>query len=346
VRGSHVAAGLAMILALAGCVDVTHERIHHTGRGNGSAAPPTADLAKASHPPSVVLTLHAKGTEDEHDRYWFTMPSTGDNGQAGNVVTGWYFQRGQGRAPLVIVVPIYGSSAYPSWTVARFLASQPAPLGINVVLVEAERDLIDWNRLRLATSEEAWQTTLVESTARYRTVAADISRIIDWAVTRPTTDPTRLGIVGFSISATIAAVAMAADDRLTAGAFLMGGAHLHEVFAFCRESQVTRVRNTTMRRFGWNLDTFKDKIQPLADSVNPALMPSLNGDRHTLYVEATDDDCIPKTARDGLRDMLTPSETIQLGYRHWPSFLFGMTPLGLHYLERAVVRFFVATFGL
>ena len=335
-----------MMLVLAGCVDATHERVHHAVRGNGPTESPTAGPARESHPPPVALTLHAPGNGDEHDRYWFTMPSTGDNGQAGNVVTGWYFQRGHARAPLVIVVPIYGSSAYPSWTVARFLASQPVPLDINVVLIEAERDLIDWNRLRLATTEEAWHATLAESTARYRTVAADISRIIDWAVTRPTTDPTRLGIVGFSISATIAAVAMAVDDRLTAGAFLMGGAHLHEVFAFCRETQVTRVRNTNMRRFGWSRDTFKGKIQPLADSVNPALMPSLNGDRHTLYVEATDDDCIPKTARDGLRDMLTPSEKIQLGYRHWPSFLFGMTPLGLHYLERAVVRFFVAAFGL
>ncbi|MGH2670152.1 MAG: hypothetical protein ACRDH5_13740, partial [bacterium] len=115
MRGSHFTAGLAVILVLGGCVDATHERIHQPARVNGHA-PPALGLAKDSHRPSVVLTLHAAGRQGEHDRYWFTMPSSGDNGQAGNVVTGWYFQRGEARAPLVIVVPIYGSSAYPSWT--------------------------------------------------------------------------------------------------------------------------------------------------------------------------------------------------------------------------------------
>lgn len=346
MRGSHLTARLAIILALAGCVDATHERIHHPTRVNGPAPPLATDLARNSPRPSLVLTPHALGREGEHDTYSFTMPSSGDNGQAGNVVTGWYFQRGEAQAPLVIVVPIYGSSAYPSWSMSRFLASLPTPLGINVVLIEAENDLTDWNGLRQAATEEAWRTTIAESTARYRTAAEDVRRIVDWAVTRPTTDPTRIGIVGFSLSATIAAVAMAEDSRLSAGAFLMGGAHLHEVFAFCREAQVSRVRELIMTRFGWSLDTFKSKIRPVSDAINPALMPNVNGDRHTLYVEATVDDCIPKRSRDGLRDMLTPSEEIRLGYRHWPAFLLGMTPLGLHYLERAVVRFFVDAFGL
>ncbi len=345
MRRSHVTAGLAVILVLAGCVDATYTRLHHPARANGPAAPVT-DLARRPPSSSLVLTPHALGREGEHDTYSFTMPSSGDNGQPRNVVTGWYYQRGEARAPLVIVVPIYGSSAHPSWSMSRFLASLPTPLDINVVLIEADNDLTDWNGLRQAATEDAWRATIAESTAREGTVAEDIRRIIDWAATRPTTDPTRIGIVGFSLSATIAAVAMAADSRVSAGAFLMGGAHLHEVFAFCREAQVTRVRETTMTRFGWSLDTFKGKIQPLSDSINPALMPSVNGDRHTLYVEATIDDCIPKSSRDGLREMLTPSEEIRLGYRHWPAFLLGMTPLGLHYLERAVVRFFVAAFGL
>jgi hypothetical protein len=114
VRGGHFGVGLAVVLVMAGCVDAVHERPYRPARANGLASPATVDVPRGPRP-SLVLTLHSPAGDGDYDMYRFSMPSSGDNGQSGNVVTGWYFMRGQAAAPLVIIVPIYGSSAYPSW---------------------------------------------------------------------------------------------------------------------------------------------------------------------------------------------------------------------------------------
>jgi dienelactone hydrolase len=343
VRGGLIWLGFAVLLA-AGCVDAVREQ---TQRGPGPAHTRVSSAAQpdrtARPAPSISLKEHAR--DDGGETYTFTTTSSGDNGQAGNAVRGWYFKHAQSRAPLVIVVPIYGTMAYPSWTMARFLTQARTPLAMNVVLLEADADLTDWRRLQEAPTEAAFLQAVSEATARYRTTAEDISRIIDWAVTRPETDPERLGIVGFSLSATIAAIAMTQDTRLSAGAFVMGGAHLHEIFAFCAESRVADVRRAVTARFGWSVDTFKLKIQSISDAIDPARMPSVNGHRRTLYVEATGDDYIPPSARDALRATLGPSVHIKLNYRHWPAFLRGMSLLSLHYIERTVVAFLEDAFS-
>jgi dienelactone hydrolase len=344
VWGIAIWLGLTVLIVTTGCVDAVYERtVRPSPPGEALVSSTSAPGRNPAPAPPLVLRPHAQ--DDGYETYAFSMPSSGDNGQPGHAVTGWYFKQIQVRAPLVIVVPIYGTMAYPSWTMARFLVEARTRRAMNVVLVEAVADLTDWNRLRGAPTEEVFLQAVAEGTGRYRTAAEDISRIIDWAVTRPETDPEGIGIVGFSLSATIAAIAMTQDGRLSAGAFLMGGAHLHEVFAYCGEARVAEVRQAVTARFGWSVDTFKVKIQPISDAINPALMPSVNGHRRTLYVEATDDDYIPRSARDALRATLSPSVHIRLGYRHWPAFLRGMSPLGLHYLERAVVRFFEDAFA-
>lgn len=65
----------------------------------------------------------------------------------------------------------------------------------------------------------------------YRTGAAhplfydtvwDVSRLIDWLVTRPDVDPARIGLIGFSKGGTETWLAAAADPRLTAAVSCLG----------------------------------------------------------------------------------------------------------------------------
>lgn len=334
---------LGFIVAVtSGCVDAVHER---TPRPVAPALAPVSSSFERTTHPAPVVSLKEHSRDDAGVTYALSMASSGDNGQAEQAVRGWYFAHAHARAPLVIVVPIYGTINYPSWTMARFLTQARTPLPVNVVLLEADRDLTDWDRLQRAPTEAAFLEAVAVGTARYRTTAEDISRIVDWALTRPETDAERLGIVGFSLSATIAAIAMTQDPRLAAGAFVMGGANLHEIFAFCDEPRVAEVRRAVTTRFGWSVETFKLKIQAISDAINPALMPRVNGHRRTLYMEATSDDYIPPTAREALRVTLNPSVHVRLRYRHWPAFLRGMSLLSLHYIERTVVSFFEETFG-
>jgi len=193
-----------------------------------------AEYRYEKRPVAMTLVRTPARDSERYESYAFAFPSLGENGQPGNFVTGEYLaSTAKGRKKLVIIVPIYGSSPIPPENLALHLAVWNWRADTNVLILRGEGDLFDWERMaRSATAGEFFRE-IDASARRIATTVNDIRRLIDWAETRPEIDPKRIGIAGFSISATIGSIVMGVDARVVAGAFVMGGGNLHEVFARC-----------------------------------------------------------------------------------------------------------------
>jgi dienelactone hydrolase len=58
---------------------------------------------------------------------------------------------------------------------------------------------------------------------------SDVSTVVTWLGQQPAVDPHRIGVVGISLGALVAHVAMRKDERLTAGVAILGGGDLAEL---------------------------------------------------------------------------------------------------------------------
>jgi dienelactone hydrolase len=265
------------------------------------------------------------------------MPSAGENGQWGNLVTGRYYEsRAAGPRPLVIVLPIWGIHAYPSTTLATGLRER-APGAVNVLQILGDAPLFDWQTVSDVTSEAAFYGVTDQMVARFVATVTDIRRLVDWADTRPEIDPQRIALVGFSMSAVVASVAIAHEPRLAAGVLIMGGADPDEVMASCNR-EIAAARESVLEQLDWSLERFRSELKRELATVNPARFAGMADPSRLLIIEARDDTCVPQSARERFWNALGRPERIAYHYDHRMAFL-AMTFLGGHDLQRHVYPF-------
>lgn len=266
------------------------------------------------------------------------FPSLGDNRQRRDQVSGKYYEsKHPGKKPLIIVLPIFGGHAFPPKTMTLYLR-RAAEGSAHVFHMQGEQNLTDWWGLKHAPDEESfmdlWQTT---AQAEYNTII-NIRRTIDWAQARPEVDPDRIAVIGFSRGAVMAAVAAANDDRLAATVLVMGGAHPHEALAACPMLRGRGVQKKVQKEFGWTLDEFADRLEPLYLDLDPANFAGLVDPARVLIVEAGKDECIPADAREALWLAMGQPERILIPHGHKRSFL-SMTALGQEWLQKEIWSF-------
>lgn len=340
LRSATVVAALAA-LWLAGC----SSRIHTPFVPDSAPAPlvPAAlQVGDFDYQRSVVRP--GLEVEDETENYWISsmaLPSAGQNGQDGNLVTARYYQgKGEGAKPLVIILPIWGIHTYPPNALSEHLRDEAAG-NIDVLQVLGEKTLFDWERMANAQSEAEFLFVLDRMVERIFDTVIDIRRLVDWAQLQPGVDPDRIALAGFSMGAIVGSIALANEPRFGAGVLVMGGADLHEAFAAC-DTRMARVRNAVTRRFGWTVDQFRDKIErPLAPA-NPTRYASQVDPRRMLIVEAAHDTCLLAPGRERLWQTMGRPERIAYRYDHKMAFL-AMTFLGGHNLQKQVYRFLERT---
>ena len=86
---------------------------------------------------------------------------------------------------------------------------------------------------------------------------------------------------------------MASDPRVAAAVLLMGGAHLHEIFAACYGPPES-VRREVGLRFGWTPEQYAEMLGPLVEPIDPAHLGSRVNAERVLIFEAELDDCVPR----------------------------------------------------
>ncbi len=294
-------------------------------------------------------------TTGEDADYWIkslALPSVGENGQPANLVTARYYQsKHRGAKPLVIVLPIWGMPTYPfdatSAAINAMRAYPPNTMSeglraysagaVNVLQILGEEPLFDMQAIGKARDEAEFFRTLRRMVDRFVDTVIDIRRVVDWAQSQPDVDPERIGLIGFSISAVVASVVIANEPRLAAGILIMGGADLHEILAACNQD-IQDPRDSILKRFGWSLDQFKRALERALAEINPARFAGMADPSRVLMIEAGNDTCVPKSARERLWRAFGRPERITYPYDHQTTFL-AMTFLGGHDLEHQVYRF-------
>lgn len=343
-RPALVCAALLAAGALASCASHVHTPFL-PGEAPTRPALRTVGLNEfdyADHWPHAALGP-TTGEDADYRTRSLALPSVGENGQPGDLVTARYHQgKREGAKPLVIVLPIWGFQDYPPNTLSAGLLERGAG-AVNVLQILGEQPLFDWQAIGEISSEAALFGTLDRMVERFVDTVIDIRRVVDWAASQPDVDPERIALVGFSMGALVASVALATEPRFAAGILVMGGADLHEILAAC-DNEVADARALILARLGWSTDRFKRALERPLAGINPARLAGATDPSRVLIIEAGADVCVPKAARERLWRAFGRPERITYRYGHRTTFL-AMTFLGGHDLQRQVYRFLNRSFA-
>jgi dienelactone hydrolase len=244
--------------------------------------------------------------------------------------------KGSGAKPLVIVLPVWGVSSYPSNTIAEGLRAHTQG-DVNVLLVDGEHLLFDWDAMAAAADEAAFQAELARMVAHFADTVIDIRRLVDWAQGRPEVDPARIAQIGFSMRANVGSVVLANEPRIGYGVLVVGGADLHEVLAVCN-GRIRRTREALLERFDWTLADFKAQLEGPLEAVNPVRFAGRVDPSRLLVIDAAEDNCMPEASRERFWQALGRPERISYQYSHRVTFL-ALTFLGGHDMQHRVYEF-------
>jgi pimeloyl-ACP methyl ester carboxylesterase len=272
-----------------------------------------------------------------HDFLELSFPSSGRNGHPENLVEGRYFRaREAGPKPLVVVLPIWGTSDYPPQKISTGYARR-AGHDAHIVWLYGNAPLFPWGALSTAPTEERFIELARDSAERYRSAVVDLRRLIDWAQTQPQIDASRIAVVGFSMSALVTATLLANEPRVSAAVLMMGAANFADVFSRCG-NRAGEVRDHVMQSFGWNIERYRNFFAGLFDPADPIRFEGRYDPDKILMIDAMFDDCMPESSRAALWEVTGHPARITFLYRHRSAF-YSLTPLGLNVSRRQIYRF-------
>lgn len=305
-----------------------------------AAASCAPELKRDGQLPPVTLYEEVLYETKGHRSFFLTFPSVGKNGQKGHLVTGRYFQsKIPGEKKLVVILPIYGSSTYPPEIMSEHFTRWSNDSDTNVLLIQGDRDLFEWELLANAKTEKEFFASLKKSVYWIESTVADIRLLLNWAVKRPEVNPRRMGVVGFSIGAILASRLMNEDQRVSVGVFAMGGSNLHTIFARSDAEFIKPMQSNARINFGWDRRELEEKLKPIFAPIEPSGCLGKINPARVLIFDAEFDDYIPRNSRDAFWQELGEPERITFLYRHKEAFLFSMTILGFNYLDRTAAEF-------
>lgn len=291
---------------------------------------------------SATLERQSISADGQYETYSLTLPSVGDNGQRQLLVTAQYLKaKTPGKKKLVIVVPIYGSISFASKMMARQLIERQKQ-DTNVLLIQDANEIFDGDVQRapiMATEAEMLQA-VQRCVTRFRRVVIAIRRLIDWAETVDEIDAARIGVVGFSVGASVANVAMGVDARIAAGAFVLPSTKLHEILAYGRVPRWQRSVDRVRANLNLTPGELARKVEPILRSIDPIYFSKSIDSTRVLLIEAAQDSFVPAHARELHSETLGRPRLIRIDYDHKVALLLSMTFLSRNFTERAVITFF------
>jgi dienelactone hydrolase len=337
-EGARMALMLVSLL-VAGCTSSMHTP-YVPGPAPALVRPIAAQGSAFDYPgygdPSAIID-HFEGVDGD---YWVSAlqldPAAVGPRERAPLSARYYQGKGSGAKPLVIVLPVWGVSSYPSNTIAAGLRAHSEG-DVNVLLVDGEQLLFDWDAMGAAADEAAFQAELARMVAHFVATVTDVRRVVDWAQGRPEVDPARIALVGFSMSAIVGSVAMANEPRIGYGVLVVGGADLHEVLAICN-GRIRRTREALLERFDWTLEDLKARLKGPLEAVNPVRFGGRVDPARLLVIDAAEDSCVPEASRERFWEAMGRPERISYQYGHRATFL-ALTFLGGHDMQHKVYAF-------
>ena len=217
------------------------------------------------------------------------FPSSERNGQPGNLVDARYYQsHDSGRKPLLIVLPIWATHTFPSTVVSNGYALHSGGEA-NVLWMQGDGAIFDWFVIADVPDEESFYREVHAAVERFRAVAIDVRRLIDWAETRPEIDSSRIGIIGFSMSALVGANVAGNDPRVDTAVYVLGGAHPWHMMAECN-LVVEYMRKSVSATLDWDQEKYRSYFREQLYYGDPALWRGHYRPQNTLIIESSKDD--------------------------------------------------------
>lgn len=288
-------------------------------------------------PKPLIVEHSIEGEIDDYVVHHMRFPSSGENGQDGNLVSGYYYQsKLPGKKPIIVILPIWGTHTYPSEKMTRGIHRRSNG-DMHVLMLSGRNHLIDWPTLQNSSDEADFLKTADRMGERVRTTVVDLRRTVDWLESRGEVDSGRIAVVGFSLGAVLGAMLITNEPRINTAALVMGGANPGVIFAHCN-GRLQDVREAILERFSWSLDRYQDVLARAFDAGDPVHFAGRVDPSRILMIDAHRDDCMPRSARDNLWSALGGPERISFKYSHKRSFL-SMTPLGFNFMDRKIYEF-------
>ncbi len=269
----------------------------------------------APAPPPVTVLLPSKRPSGfaVNDRIWVTFYPA-QNAQSA-------------RAPAIVLLHPIGQSE--GGILARFmdkLAAQMAAQGMGCALIS-----LPYHGPRAVGKTDPAShfigPRVADVVQAFGQSASDVSTVADWLQTRPDTDPQRLGVMGISLGAVIAHLAMGQDARLNAGVAVEGGGDLPSLYAGSAEVAL----------YGKFLpELLTQEARARLSLVDPVHYTRFNQPRHVLMIQAARDLYVPPRNAELLWNALGRPHIIWTDTNHFSFLLAGksMARTSAAYLQR------------
>jgi pimeloyl-ACP methyl ester carboxylesterase len=233
----------------------------------------------------------------------------------------YYEQKGENRAPVVLVLPILNGQKH----VVRPFASHFVANGYNAVIVDT---------LQRKTLLE----DMLEPEAAIRRTAVRHRRVLDWIETVPQIDSEKLAVFGASLGGFNALFLTAADDRVRASALALVAGDLPFVLTNSSESRIIAAADGAMETLQTDREGLRHYLEEQIESDPLALARFVDPER-VLLVLARFDDAVHYEKQLALRDAMGNPESITLPTGHVTTAAY------LFYLRGRVQEFFDRQFS-
>jgi pimeloyl-ACP methyl ester carboxylesterase len=239
-------------------------------------------------------------------------------------VTAYHYVRKSGKTPpTIIILPILAGDYFFSKNCARYLARK----GFSCLRFE-----------RTANPLEA-EKGLAHTEMVFRHAIIDIRRAMDWLDQTGGGNSNRIGIVGISMGAIVAALTLEVEPRISAAAILLGGGDVATILATSRENVVVKFREELMRAHRIGLGHFREEATRILVPIDPLAYAPRMDPRNILMVNARFDKVIPPPCSEKLWEVLGRPPWIRIPTGHYSAALF------LPYLRYRILKHFRKVFA-
>ena len=213
----------------------------------------------------------------------------------------YYDVEGDGRTPVVVLLPIFNGAPHIPRFFARYFANQ----GWAAVVVLRTRDPFD---------------VLVSAEGVVEANLKDYARVLDWVEQEPEIDSSRVGLFGVSLGAMDAVMLAAVDRRVDALVVAMAGGDLPYIMLNTRYRRVVRTVDALADSSGTSREVLSARLDAEID-IDPLELARYVDAERVLMIMTRTDAIIPFEAQVRLRERLGSPEALRLVTGHRPSVL-------------------------
>ena len=307
------------------------------GAGDQTAAPSTAAISAPMYAspavfqyqsPRDVPTMQLVDDNALFKKYLVQFPSALVTPYARNKVVSamYYVPQGRSTFPVIVVLPHLSGGLIAERYIARGLVRA----GFGVLHVTEPY------YFPFETRRESWLASakdlndLVQVVQLLRQAVINTRQAVDWVLQQPGVDRERVGLMGISMGGWVGVLVAGADARITSCVYMLAGG---DISTLVLQSALTSRLRQGLQTHGVSVDD----LQVVSSVIDPLNMAEAARRNHTLMLNATFDETVPRACTERLWHALGRPPIFWVPTGHESSIVFRW------YFRQKVVQHFLAT---